>query len=129
MENKKHIKDDFDLEYENLPITVYRKTHEASRYEPAEYSEDEIEVSCTYTVDDNEVMDFFAEHWESYEELQQFDDTEEGNEAFQKYIEDHIEELFEKYSDDVYEHFEDAAREYAEDNYDPSDDDYDYGDW
>ena len=129
MENKKHIKDDFDLEYEDLPITVYRKTHEASRYEPAEYAEDEIEVSCTYTVDDDEVMDFFADHWESYEELSQFDATEEGNAAFQKYLEEHLEELFEKYSDDIYEHFEDAAREYAEDNYDPSDDDYDYGDW
>lgn len=123
MENKKHIKDDFDLEYENLPITIWVKQYEASRYEPAEYEEQEIDIDYDYSLDEDDVLDYFADHADSYEELKGFETDEE----FQKYLEEHVDDLFDKYYDDLKDHFYEKARDAAEDSYDP--DDYDNSDW
>lgn len=128
MEKKKtSVKDEFEICYEYLPITIWVKQYEASRYEPAEYEEREIEIDYDYSLDEDEVMDYFADHADVYEEFKQFDDTEEGNAAFNKYLEEHLDDLFDKYYDDIKEHFYESARDAAEDNYDP--DDYDDSDW
>lgn len=124
MEKKKtNVKDEFEICYEYLPITIWVKKYEASRYEPAEYEEREIDIDYDYSLDEDEVLDYFADYADSYEELKGF----ETNEEFQKYLEEHVDDLFDKYYDDLKDHFYEKARDAAEDSYDP--DDYDNSDW
>ena len=87
MEKKKtNVKDEFEICYEYLPITIWVKKYEASRYEPAEYEEREIDIDYDYSLDEDEVLDYFADYADSYEELKGF----ETNEEFQKYLEEHV---------------------------------------
>ena len=133
MENNKPAKKDFDLDYDDLEITVFKKVSEAVLYPadyacPAEYDEYETEINYTYTLDASDVFEYFWDNWDSYEELVAVGDDDQ---KLEDYINENLETLFDDHYDDLLEHFKDDAREEAEENYDP--DDYgpdwdDYGD-
>ena len=115
---------DYELNYEDLTITQWVLTSPAVYYpndyaHPDEYDDYEIDIDWSYYLDSDQVFDYFYENSEKYEELK--DLSEDDLEA---YINEHMDELFEKYEEDLKEEYKERAREDAEENYEPPEPDY-----
>ncbi len=116
-DSKKKV-NDYELEYKDLPITVWGKN---TTYftDPADYDDAEIEINWTYNVDEDSIIDFFYDYVDNFEE---FKDIE--YEQVEDYVKAHFKELCKKYHNDLLEYFIDDAISDAEKNYVYEDDEW-----
>lgn len=122
---------DLPLEYDDITVQV---SQGVDYWDGPQW--DEINISWTYYVSESDVAeylrDYFVDDLSSEEYDAMISNTDDPDTVFDKYVEDHFDELFTKYYDDLLDIFKSSAEEDAAMEYEPSeyDDDYDrdYGD-
>ena len=129
--NQKEIKDGeryFEIEYSDLPISVWEKSSDAVLYpsdlaHPAEYDENQLSVDYTFDVRASDIADWLYDNAGEIDSLKDIpEDQLEG------YIAEHLEELFNENLDMISDYYREEAISEAEENYEPEEYEYDPGD-
>jgi hypothetical protein len=108
-----------DLEYDKLTITLAGNQRDVDDWDEVEYTD-----SFTYSVDKDEIATVIWENFITEEDAASVPgglDALEDEAAWNAFIEDHFDELFEKYYKDLLEHYREYAIEAFEDSYSWSD--------
>lgn len=121
IENFEDNVSDVELHYDDLEITVFynmvpAKLDPIDEAHPEEWDQEDIKIEWDYQVNGEEVVEYFADRADEYEELINL-----PQEEVEPYIRHNFEKLCIKYEKDLLKHWEDKARENAEENYEPSD--------
>jgi hypothetical protein len=114
----------FDLEYDDISVTVYGDYHDTNYYEEPYYDEDEREISWTYTITKDELIECLYELLEG---------TYTGtDEEFNTFLQSDYKRLFDEKNDEILNYFRDRATEDAQENNSEeyfSEPDYESDDW
>ncbi len=103
---------EIDLEYEDLFITVYGQQRDVDDWDTWEGK-----VNWTYTVTAQDIIELVLQDRIDESDLPNIDNME--GEEIDKFIDDHFDELYAKYENDILDYFMDDAKEDAEAHYDP----------
>ena len=108
-----------DLEYDELTITLTGNQRDADDWDEVEYTD-----RFTYSVDKDEIATVIWENFITEEDAASVPgglDTLEDEAAWNDFLENHFDELFEKYYNNLLEHYREYAIEAFEDSYSWSD--------
>lgn len=108
--------DTVELEYDNLTATVATKYIPATWEEPADYEEGEFTGPYTYEADLDKVIDVLLNKFlvdEDFADLPGGRADLEDDATYEKFLDDHLEDLIDKYYQQLLDHFEDDAAEEA----------------
>jgi hypothetical protein len=108
--------DTVELEYEQLTATVVTGSIPATREDPAEYIEGEFTGHYTYEADMDTVIQVLLDKFlvdEDFADLPGGRADLEDEATFEKFFDEHLDDLVEKYYQQLLDHFEDDAAEEA----------------
>lgn len=108
--------DTVELEYEQLTATVVTGSIPATREDPAEYIEGEFTGHYTYEADMDTVIQVLLDKFlvdEDFADLPGGRADLEDDATFEKFFDEHLDDLVEKYYQQLLDHFEDDAAEEA----------------
>lgn len=108
--------DTVELEYEQLTATVVTGSIPATREDPAEYIEGEFTGHYTYEADMDTVIQVLLDKFlvdEDFADLPGGRADLEDDATFEKFFDEHLDDLVEKYYQQLLDHFEDDAVEEA----------------
>ena len=115
---------DKELEYDDLTVQIDLGTD--YQYGP---QWDEEEINWTYHVSEEDcaelLKDKFIDSLSDEEYLKMEASTTPNEDVFEKYVEEHFDDLFNKYYEDLLEYFRDDAERDASENWEPYTPDYD----
>jgi hypothetical protein len=100
-----------DLEYTDLTVTAYGPKRDVD-----DWDEWDVTGEYTYKVDKNDVATAIWDNWiteEDAADVQGGLETLEDNDEWEKFLEVHFDDLFEKYYDKLLDYYEDDAKEDA----------------
>lgn len=113
-------KETVKLEYNNLTITLVGNQRAADDWDEVEHTD-----SYVYEVDKDEVATTIWENFITEEDVAEvpggLDALYEDDDLWQKFLDAHFDDLFEKYYKELLKYYREAAREEFQDNYSFSD--------
>lgn len=112
-----------EIDYENIPITVYGK-----KYDADDWDERYDTIDWTYKARHNDVAELIAD-LVSNEELIQNDIDILNDEQVYKYINDNFDSLLERFEKEIRNYFRNKAEEDAQENNEEEYNNYDEGDY
>jgi hypothetical protein len=98
----------FDLEYDDISVTVYGNYHDTNYYTEPYYDEDEREIPWTYTITKDELMECLYQLLEGT-----FSGTDE---EFNTFLQSDYKRLFNEKNDEILNYFRDQATKDAQEN-------------
>lgn len=108
--------DTVELEYDNLTATVATKYIPATWEEPADYEEGEFTGPYTYEADLDKVIEVLLNKFlvdEDFADLPGGRADLEDDATYEKFLDDHLEDLIDKYYQQLLDYFKDDAAEEA----------------